>query len=116
MVPDQIRTDHLLDRSEKRTYQDDMGFKYIIEKTDHHLLVTATGAQESLSECLAYIKAIIETCTLENHTCVLLDERSVTYHETMLDTYVMAEFAVEKLEGRTGIKIACVPNSRSKRS
>jgi hypothetical protein len=89
-----------------------MGFKYTIDKANNHLIVTSSGTQDSLSECLAYIKTIIETCALEDHKCVLLDERSVHYHETMLDTYVMAEFIAEKLEGRTGIKIACVPNPR----
>jgi hypothetical protein len=101
-----------MDCSEIGSSQDDMGFKYSIDKTDTHLLVTATGIQESLSECLAYIKTIIETCALEGYDCILLDERTVSYHETMLDTYVMAEFAAEKMEAYAGIKCASVPNPR----
>ncbi|TAL34452.1 MAG: hypothetical protein EPN93_12075 [Spirochaetes bacterium] len=89
-----------------------MSFRYDITEIDAHLLVTSRGVQNTLTESLAYIKTIVDTCRNRNLALVLLDEREVAYRETMLDTHIMVEFLTEKLKEFPVKKIACVPAKR----
>jgi hypothetical protein len=89
-----------------------MSLHYSITEHEIYLLVTSRGVQDTLTESLAYIKTIIDSCRERNITHILLDERDLAYHETMLDTHIMAEFIAEKLAEFPVKKIACVPAKR----
>lgn len=86
-----------------------MAIDYEIEVHGELLRVTACGADENLEEVKNYELAILRAAVESGVRKVLCDERGLKYQISTIDTYELAEFAVENVPHLSRIAFVCSP-------
>lgn len=88
-----------------------MAIAYSFHPEKNYLLVTASGFDESLEDTIGYGMAVLEACLEHQCTRVLCDERDLEYRLSTIDTFQLAEAAVQAAPKLVRIAIATGPDN-----
>jgi len=88
-----------------------MAIAYSFHPEKNFLLVTASGFDESLEDTIGYGMAVLEASLEHQCTRVLCDERDLEYRLGTIDTFQLAETAVQAAPKLARIAIVTEPEN-----
>jgi hypothetical protein len=88
-----------------------VAISYTIRAEGDLLRVTASGADDSLEEVLAYGKSVVDAASKQGSRRILCDERELEYRLGTLDTYAAAEAITQYAPRVVKTAIVCGPKS-----
>ncbi len=88
-----------------------MAIEYSFKPQGELMLVTASGHDDSLEDTIDYGMAVLKACLENQCTRVLCDERELEYRLGTVDTYQLAETAVQAAPKLVRIAIVIGPEN-----
>ena len=84
-----------------------MSIAYQISVQGNHLLVTASGVDDSFEEVQRYGAAVLEAALANNCLRVICDERDLIYKTDTLDLYALAKSLAECVPTMARVALVC---------